>query len=215
MAITPRAVGAWAYAASGSVTTTLPTHATGDMLLVRVAYKSSTITTCAASTATSAAGRRSGEHRRRHGQLAATAPGPMAIAGVLESKPHRRPRRIRRSPSARPSPRSVTSPCRTRRAAARRGQPRLWCGSPGTPVRRRQTSVNVTAASASLSRPSDRATSSTASSASADDTDVHRARAVTRRPITWSSTTVEYPATAGISTAGADGAYDGGYRIAT
>lgn len=53
MAIAPRAVGTWAFAASGSVTPTLPTHVLSDMLLVRVAYKSSAIATCAASTATS------------------------------------------------------------------------------------------------------------------------------------------------------------------
>jgi hypothetical protein len=52
MAISLNAAGSWAYAASGSVTPTLPSHATGDMLLVRVAYKSSAIATCAASTAT-------------------------------------------------------------------------------------------------------------------------------------------------------------------
>lgn len=53
MAISLRNAGSWAYAASGSVTPTLPTHASGDMLIVRVAYKSSAIATCAASTATS------------------------------------------------------------------------------------------------------------------------------------------------------------------
>lgn len=53
MAISLRTAGSWAYAASGSVTPTLPTHATGDMLLVRVAYKSSAVATCSASTATS------------------------------------------------------------------------------------------------------------------------------------------------------------------
>ena len=53
MAISHRASGSWAYAASGSVTPTLPTHASGDMLIVRVAYKSSAIATCTASTATS------------------------------------------------------------------------------------------------------------------------------------------------------------------
>ena len=53
MAISLNTAGSWAYAAAGSVSVTLPTHATGDMLLVRVAYKSSAIATCAASTATS------------------------------------------------------------------------------------------------------------------------------------------------------------------
>src|SRR3990167_313011 len=53
MAISLNTAGSWAYASSGSVSVTLPTHATGDMLLVRVAYKSSAIATCPASTATS------------------------------------------------------------------------------------------------------------------------------------------------------------------
>ena len=53
MAIGFGASGSWAYAASGSVTPTLAAHAAGDMLIVRVAYKSSAIATCTASTATS------------------------------------------------------------------------------------------------------------------------------------------------------------------
>jgi hypothetical protein len=53
VAITVGSAGTWTYAASGSVTPTLSTHATGDMLLVRVSYKSSAIASCAASTATS------------------------------------------------------------------------------------------------------------------------------------------------------------------
>jgi len=53
MAITLHTAGSWAYDSSGSITVTLPTHSTGDMLLVRVAIKSGAIATCTASTATS------------------------------------------------------------------------------------------------------------------------------------------------------------------
>src|SRR3990167_10694170 len=52
MAISLRTAGSWAYASSGSVTPALPTHQAGDMLLARVAWKSSAIATCDASTAT-------------------------------------------------------------------------------------------------------------------------------------------------------------------
>jgi hypothetical protein len=44
--------GSWAEDTSGSLTATLPTHSTGDMLVVRVGYKSSAIATCLASCAT-------------------------------------------------------------------------------------------------------------------------------------------------------------------
>lgn len=53
MAISHKSTGAWTAAASGSVTVSLPTHASGDLMLVRIAYKSSAIATCSASTATS------------------------------------------------------------------------------------------------------------------------------------------------------------------
>jgi hypothetical protein len=49
---TQRASGLWAAAASGSVTPTLPTHVASDQVVVWVAYKSSAIATCVASTAT-------------------------------------------------------------------------------------------------------------------------------------------------------------------
>lgn len=45
MAITARAVGAWTATTTRNPTVTLPTHAAGDMLLVRIGWKSSTPTT--------------------------------------------------------------------------------------------------------------------------------------------------------------------------
>lgn len=52
MAISINTAGSWAFVASGSITVTLPTHATGNMLICRVSYKSSAISTALASTAT-------------------------------------------------------------------------------------------------------------------------------------------------------------------
>jgi len=53
VAISLHTSGSWAFDAAGSVTVTLPTHSTGDMLIVRVAVKSLAIATLSMSTATS------------------------------------------------------------------------------------------------------------------------------------------------------------------
>lgn len=50
MAISLRASSSWNYVSSGNITANTPGHSIGDMLIGRVAYKSSAIATCSAST---------------------------------------------------------------------------------------------------------------------------------------------------------------------
>ena len=207
MAITPRAVGAWAYAASGSVVVTLPTHATGDMLLVRVAFKSSAVATCVASTATGGwtkAGQFTGATNSGNGT------GSVNLALFYKEATS--------AAETNPTITFATAVTQVGRVAVayQKGAGETW----DTPYVGVGQSGEFTATTGPSVVPvSSWNVDELAGDlldfwlATADDTVITNPN-VTEANLTM-ATAVEYPATAGTDTSGADGAYDGGYRLAT
>jgi hypothetical protein len=208
MAITPGSAGAWAYAASGSVTTTLPAHATGDMLLVRVAFKSSAVATCVASTATSGWAKH-GQYTGATNSGNGTGSVNLAVFWKVATS----------SSETNPTITFATAVTQVGHVAVsyQKGSSETWdalfSGSSGT-------GAAFTATTGVSVGPGSSWTGGYATGdmfdlwlATADDTTI-TAITLTRATVTF-DTVVEYPATAGIDTSGADGAYDGAYRLVT
>ena len=203
MAITARAAGAWAYAASGSVTPTLPTHAAGDMLMVRVAYKSSAIATCAASTTTQGWNKLGEFHDGT--TVSGNGVGSVAVAHFWKIA----------FSAAETAPTIAFSQTVTQvghsAVSFQKGSTEVWYDpvgdgggfATGAPISATiQSHVSVTSGDVVVFFLGSR-----------DDT-AFTSPTITQTGVTFDAVT-EYPATAGLDGSGADGSYDAGYRTAT
>lgn len=203
MAISARAAGAWAYAASGSVTPTLPTHQAGDILLVRVHYKSSNIANCLASTATS--GWTKGGEFHDGTTNSGNGLGSCAAAGfwkIAESSSETNPT-IDFSQTVTQVGHSAVS--------FQKGASETWLapvvdGGGFTAA----TNISATIQSHIPVQAGDMVVFSLGSR----DDSAFTVPTITQTGVTFAAVT-EYPATAGIDASGADGSYDAGYRLAT
>ena len=202
MAISARNAGSWAYAASGTTQTiTLPTHSTGDMLLVRYAIKTAAISTTTLTCGTTG--------WTKLGQYAnGTTNSGNGTGSVLLGVFYK----VATS-SSETNP-VITSSATIAQAggvaiAYQKGASESWSTPVGAggPDTTSGTSHSATIASHISCTTGDLIDFFTGI---CDDT------TMTVPTFTQASATlnavVEYPATAGIDTSGSDGAYDGGYR---
>lgn len=203
MAISHRASGSWAYAASGSVTTTLPTHQSGDMLIVRVAAKSSAIASCSATTATSG--------WAKIGQTAGSTNSGNGTGSVLVAAFWKQATSGAESNPTIDFSQAVTQVGHV--AISYQKGAEVWVtpvGAGGLDEGTADTSHSATIASH---------VSVTSGDMVDFFTGIRDDCTMTLPTITQSGVTFdvvsEQPATAGTDTGGADGAYDGGYRLAT
>lgn len=205
MAISLRTAGSWAFAASGSVTPTLPTHQSGDMLIVRVAAKSSNIASLDITTATSGWARvgqfRNGTNNSGNGT------GSVQVAAFWKIA----------TSSSETAPQidfsqTVTQVGHVAMAYQKGAAPETW----STPV---GDGGGDTTSGTTHSATIQSHVSATVGdlidffSAQCDDT-VCTVPTFTQASATLDAVT-ESPATAGTDTSGADGAYDGGFRKVT
>ena len=203
MAISLRTPGTWAYDSSGSITVTLPTHQAGDMLIVRVAIKSGAIATCTASTATSGwakVGQYAGSTNSGNGT------GSVLVAAFWKEA----------ASGAEGNPTIDFSQTNTQGgvvAMAYQKGAEVWAtpvGDGGLDEGTANTSHSATIASHVSVTAGDMVDFFTG----IRDDCTMTVPTITQAGVTY-DTVVESPAAAGSDAAGADGAYDGGYRLAT
>jgi hypothetical protein len=196
------ATGTWGYVASGSITPSLAAHAVGDMLIARVAYKSSAIATCLASTATSGWAKLGEFHNGTSNSGNGT--GSMAVAAFWKVATAT----TGEAPTIDFS-QTVTQVGAEARAYALGSGDTAWI----TPV---GDGGGDTAAGTSHSATIQSHVSITAGDLIDFFTGICDDTTMTVPTFTQTGATlaavVESPAAAGIDTSGADGAYDGGYR---
>jgi len=204
VAISLHTSGSWAYAASGSVTPTLPTHSTGDMLIVRVAAKSSNIASLDITCATSGWARigqfRDGTTNSGNGTGSVQVASFWKIAAsASETDP---------TVDFSQTVTQVGHEARSyQKAAGETWSTPVGDGGPDTTV---DASKSMTIASHVSVTAGDLVDFFMGIR---DDTTM-TVPTITQAGVTFAAV-VESPDAAGIDTGGADGAYDGGYRIAS